>query len=729
MRTFPTFAHRLTHFDIKGGPARAAIKILLAAASLAAACGSAAQTVDPRIVVVRAVSDSSSVLESDTLQDVTVTSAGVARRLGARQAGAELIDIKEIAALPVLFGERDIMKSIQLLPGVKAESEGGTGYQVRGGTSAQNLVTVDNAVVYNSGHLMGLFSAFNDEALAGSTLFKGIVPARLGGGVSSVFEIGTRQGDMYEHHMSAGIGLLAAKVMAEGPIKEGAASYLVAARKSYLGVFLKMSDDFRDNSLGFYDVNAKLAWRVGECDNVAVSLLRSADNMDLLNSLSMDWGNTAIAARWFHTFSPRLFLGVTANASKYSSDAEMKISSDAYSLGGFVEHASLAAAFSLIGGVRHRLTFGAQGVLTRLRSAEWDIGAMHEREQRDAAQFEAWVADDWQMTSSLRLEYGLRLTTFTALGGAPYYDVDADGEIARTYNPARWTAFKTRADLEPRLNMCYALSPRATLRGGYSRTTQSIHAIRNSTSTSMPIDRYTMTSNIVRPMRANQVSLGWQFATESRAFDFSADAYYKLVDNVYDYADGDTWMTWIQMERIIRGGRGRAYGVELCAHKNAGPLTGWLAYTLSWAENKIGGINDGDWYTASNDRRHDISAVATLRLNERWTLSAAWQFSSGQALTAPSAKYDLMGKTYYYYAERNGYRAPAAHHLDLGATSEKRLSDRLRRTLTIGIYNLYSRRNPYMIYFSNDDDSPTGTTCNKISIFGFVPSVSYSIKF
>lgn len=679
--------------------------------------------------IIRAVADSASVIESDTLQDVTVTSAGVTRRLGARQAGAELIDIKEIAALPVLFGEHDIMKSIQLLPGVKAESEGGTGYQVRGGTSAQNLVTVDNAVVYNSGHLMGLFSAFNDEALAGSTLFKGIVPARLGDGVSSVFEIGTRQGDMYDRHTSVGIGLLAAKAMTEGPIREGTSSYLIAARKSYLGIFLKMTDKFRDNSLGFYDVNAKLAWRLGERDNLFVSFLRSADNMDLLNALTMDWGNTAFAARWFHTFSPRLFLSVTANASKFSSDSQMKIASDAYTLGGFVEHASLTTAFSLIASDSHRLTFGAQGILTRLRSAEWDIGSMHEREQRDAAQFEAWLADDWQATESLKLEYGLRLTTFTALGGAPYYDVDADGEITRTYNPEKWTAFKTHLDLEPRLNISLALTPRTTLRGGYSRTSQSIHAIRNTTSMSMPIDRYTMTSNIIRPMRANQVSLGWQFATASRAYDFSADAYYKRVDNVYDYADGDTWMTWIQMERIVRGGRGRAYGIELCAHKNAGPLTGFVAYTLSWAENKISGINNGDWYTASNDRRHDIAAVATYRLGDRWTLSATWQFSSGQALTAPSAKYEVMDETFYYYAERNGYRAPATHHLDLGATSEKQLSPKVSRTLTLGIYNLYSRRNPYMIFFSNDDDSPTGTTCNKISIFGFVPSISYTIKF
>ena len=702
--------------------------LALAIAAVCAAPGAQAQERRDGMII-RAIADSAKVLESDTLQDIVVTSAGAARRLNKRQVAAEIIDIKELASLPAVFGERDVMKSIQLLPGVKAESEGSTGYQVRGGTSAQNLVTLDNSIVYNTGHLMGLFSAFNDDALSGSTLYKGIVPARLGGGVSSVFEIGTRQGDMYDRHASVGIGILAAKAMAEGPIREGESSYLVAARKSYLDLFLKMTDDYKDDKLKFYDVNAKVAWRVGDRDNISVSLIRSADEMDLFKALDIEWANTAFAARWFHTVSPRLFMAVTANASKYKSDAGMKIASDAYTMNGFVKHASLACGFSLVANEAHRVTYGAQATLTRLRSAEWESGSSKEREERDAAMYEAWLSDDWSPSENLKVEYGLRMTVFSALGGGPYYDVDDWGEITRVYQPGKWSAFKTHADLEPRVNICYNVTPRVSLRGGYSRTTQNIHAIRNSTSMSMPIDRYTMTSNIIRPMRANQVSVGWQYATPSNENDFTADVYYKRVDNVYDYADGNTWMTWVQMERLVKGGRGRAYGLELCAHRNAGRLTGWLAYTLSWAENKIDGINDGDWYTASNDRRHDVTAVATYKFNDRWRLSAAWQFSSGQALTAPSAKYDIMGETYYYYAERNGYRAPACHHLDLGVISDKRLSDKLSRTLTFGIYNVYNRRNPFMLYFENDDDKPTGTKANKVSLFGIVPSVSYVLKF
>lgn len=679
--------------------------------------------------VVVAAADTAGGIAGDTLRDVVVTSAGAMRRMRQTQAAAESLEMKELAALPAVFGERDVMKSIQLLPGVKSESEGSTGYQVRGGTSAQNLVCLDNATIYNSGHLMGLFSAFNDEALAGATLYKGIVPARLGGGASSVFEISTRQGDMYDHHATVGIGLLAARAMAEGPLAEGAASYLVAGRKSYLDLFLKLTDDYKDNKLNFYDINAKVAWRIGPKDNLSVSVLRGADHMELLSSLSLKWDNTAVAARWFHTFSPALYLTISATVSNYSSDATMRIASDAYSINGFVKHAALLGSVSIVPSDAHRLTVGAQATLTRLRSAEWENYPMKEREQRDAAQADAWISDDWRPSENLKVDYGVRLVTFTALGGAPYYHIDEDGEIVNTSHPARWHAVKTRVDVEPRLNVCLTLGPMLSVRAGYSRQSQNIHAIRNSTTMSMPIDRYTMSSNIIRPMRASQVCAGTQVATPAGGYDFSADVYYKRVDNVYDYRDGQTWLTWIQMERMVKGGRGRAYGLELCAHKNAGRLTGWLAYTLSWAENKIGGINGGKWYTASNDRRHDISAVASMRLNDKWTLSATWTLNSGQALTAPSAKYDMMGETYYYYAERNGYRAPACHHLDLGASCSKRLSAKAERTLSFGIYNLYNRYNPFMIIFENDDDKPSGTKATKVTLFGIVPSVSYIVKF
>lgn len=686
-----------------------------------------AQATHPKII---AAADTAGIIESDTLKDVTVTSSAVRHRISNTQAGAERIEMKELAALPVIFGERDVMKSIQLLPGVKSEGDGTSGYQVRGGTSAQNLVLVDNATVYNTGHLMGLFSSFNDDALASATLYKGNTPARLGGGVSSVFDISTRQGDLFSHHFSAGIGLLAARVMAEGPISEGNASYLVAARRSYLDLFLKMTDKFSDTKLNFYDVNAKVAWRIGESDNISVSFLRSADQMSLLSSMDLNWANTAVSARWFHTFNPSVFLTVIGSASKYKSDAGMQYASNVYTFNGFTRQAQLYANLTLAPSAAHRIQVGWQPMLISLRSAEWENPpAAREREQRPALQNDAWVSDDWQATDDLKIDFGLRANIFTVLGGVPYYDIDDDGEITHKYETRHGERVKTRLNLEPRINISYTLNPQLSLRAAYSRTAQNIHTVRNSTTTSMPIDRMTMTSNITLPMLANQVSAGLTATTDSRDYDLSFEAYYKGIKNVYDYRDGQSWMGWIEMERLIKGGRGRSYGAEICLHKNAGPVTGWLSYTLSWSENKIAGINNDRWYTASNDRRHDISLVAIYSPTDQWTISASWVFNTGQALTAPSAKYDIKGDTYYYYAERNGYRAPAYHRLDLSATHTRQLSKRIERQLSFGFYNTYNRRNPYMIIFSNDDDKLTGTKCTKISLFGIVPSISYAIKF
>lgn len=707
---------------------RTSAAVLLIAAALTTSLRAEAQS-RPRRPIIVAASDTSNAIEADTLQDVVVTSAGVNRRLSQKQAGAEKIDMKELSSLPAIFGERDVMKSIQLLPGVKSDGDGSSGYQVRGGTTSQNIVLLDNAIVYNSGHLMGLFSSFNDDALAAATLYKGNSPARLGGGVSSVFEIGSRQGNLFNHHVSAGVGLLAARLAVEGPIREGESSYLVAARRSYLDLFLRMTDNYSDTKLNFYDVNAKLAWRLGEKDNLSLSFIRASDEMEMLHALSMEWSNMAASLRWFHTFSPSVFLTTWLTASKYTSDAGMKMASDAYTINGFVRHAALNVNLNWTPSEAHRIQCGWQSQLVGLRSAEWEAAPVKEREQRSAWQNDAWLQDDWTPSEQLQIGYGLRLNVFTVLGGPQYYQIDDEGEIVKRYDTESGQNVKTRVYFEPRLNVNFNVNDELSLKAAYTRTSQNIHAIRTSTATAMPIDRYTMTSNIVRPMLANQVSLGATIATARHDYDLAAEVYYKHIDNVYDYRDGMTWMSWIEMERLILGGKGRSYGAEICLHKNDGPLTGWISYTLSWSENKIKGISNDDWYTASNDRRHDFSIVGTYALNMAWTLSATWVFNTGQALTAPSAKYDNMGDTFYYYAKRNGYRAPAYHRLDISATHKKQLSAKVERQLSFGFYNIYNRKNPYMVIFENDDDKPSGTKATKVSLFGLVPSISYLVKF
>ena len=291
----------------------------------------------------------------------------------------------------------------------------------------------------------------------------------------------------------------------------------------------------------------------------------------------------------------------------------------------------------------------------------------------------------------------------------------------------RYNNFKKYDAIEPRASMKLRFNEFHCLKGVYSRTAQNIHAIRSS-STSMPMDRYTLSTDFIKPEKADQVSLGYFGMTKEGDYDFSIEGYYKRVSDIYDYKDGKNMQSDIAIENIILGGKGRAYGMELSAHKNNGRFTGWISYTLSWSENKIDGINGNRWYTANNDRRHDVNLVGMYQLNDRWNVSASFVFNSGQALTAPSAKYQIDGNTVYYYAERNGYRAPATHHLDLSATYSKKLK-RCERQWAFGVYNIYNRENPYVITFSEDDNSASGTKATQTALFGAIPFVAYTLKF
>ena len=668
----------------------------------------------------------SNVVLEDTLREVTVTSRSAQKRVEEVQIGVEKVDIATLAKVPALFGEKDIIKSIQLLPGVKSENEASGGYQVRGGKAAQNLILLDGATVYNAGHLMGLFSTFNDDALMSGSLYKGLVPAQLGGGTASVFDISTRSGDQHDYHFGGTIGLLSAKIVAEGPIRKDRSSFLVAGRRSYLDLFLKATEKYRDNTLHFFDANVRLNFRLSQKDILSLSLFGGRDNMGIEDMMNMEWGNTTVTANWLHTFGDAHYANTKLLYSNFANDVGIDMLNTYYTMKGYIRHATVQHQHVWQAG-SHRLNGGVEATHLQLQSAEWDINLLHQRERRKALTGALWVGDEWKMGRRMELSAGVRLHLFSALGGSPYYQIDTDGNIIETTVKSRGSIVKTYADVEPRISAKLTLNEHHSVKLGYSRTSQDIHAI-SGMSMSMPFDRYTMTSNIVKPEQADQIAAGWVGITNRGDYDFSAEAYYRNIRNVYDYRDGKAFYSEIEIERLILGGKGRAYGVELCAHKNNGALTGWISYTLSWSENKIEGINGGQWYTASNDRRHDLAVVGMYQLSPSWDLAATWRYNTGQALTAPSAKYDIDGTTFYYYNERNGYRAPAYHRLDLSANYTKKLK-RATRIWSFGIYNAYCRYNPFTIRFKNDVDNPTGTVVEQTSLFGLIPSVSFTLKY
>ena len=665
--------------------------------------------------------------ETNQLEEVIISTSSPDQRKNNVQIGVEKIEISEMAKVPSLFGERDIIRSLQLLPGVKPEGDGSSGFQVRGGTSSQNLILLDDAPVYNAGHLLGIFSTFNDNALTNASLYKGQIPAQYGGATSSVFNVNTKTGDMQRFHLDGSIGLLSAKINIETPVVKDRLSCFVAARRTYFDLFLKATDDYRDTRMNFYDINAKINYKVTPNDYLFLSFFNGRDNLDLDQLIDMAWGNTTATLRWHHTFNERWSLSSSLYHSFYNSDNGVEIFDRDNSFDGFIRQSGLKENFTFRLKDKHQLNFGFQSALIDLKSAEWQIGRLNEKEKRRAWENTLWIDEEWKVNPKLGLSAGLRLNVFSVLGGAPYYELDADGNIVDTFDYGSGEFVKTYVRLEPRFSANYQLNDDMSVKLGYAMTSQNIQALR-SNGTSLPFDRYTMSSNRVRPQTAHQASAGYIALTRNRMYEFSIEGYYKAISDVLDYRDGKSFNSEIEIERLVVSGKGRAYGVEMYARKNKGRFTGWAAYTLSWAENKIPGINNGRWYTANHDRRHDLSLVGMYELPKNWRASATWIYTTGQALTAPSAKYNLDGETVYYYAERNGYRAPAYHRLDVSFTHTKH-TGKYTREWSFGFYNLYNHDNPYIISFESDDSKPSGTKTVQTSLFGIIPSVSFNFKF
>lgn len=664
-------------------------------------------------------------LRQEQLDEVVVKSNSARQRLRQIQTGAEQVQLKDLTNSPQLFGEHDIMRSMQLLTGVKSESDASSSFQVRGGTSAQNQILIDIAPVYNVGHLAGLFSAFNSDALVSATLYKGLLPAQYGGASSAVLDIIGKTGNKSEYHGGASIGLLSAKGTIEGPIVKNKAAFLVTARRSYMDMFLKLSPDFRGNTLYFYDINAKADWTINENNQLFLSFFTGHDRTALEDLVDIRWNNLSTSLKWLHHFGSNAYSQSTAYYSGYQTDNGIDFLGLNIWFSGHIRQTGFRQDFH-INLDKYKIDAGLQTALFNVKSAEWTQVTLHEKEQRRAWDNAFWLNVSAPIADKLDVSAGLRVSAFSPLGGSLYYDLEENGDISWYYNYGKNQVVKTHTVLEPRLSVNYQLSPVTSLKFGYTRTSQNVHALRNQ-STSTPFDRYTMSSNIVEPEVADQVSAGFFMMTPNQDYDFSAEAYYRYINNVLDYRDGKSFASEIEIERLMLAGKGKGYGIELSARKNNGRLTGWIGYTLSWSKTKIDGINQGRWYDANNDRRHDINIVAMYHLNKRWNLSASWVYNSGQAFTAPSGKYMIEDNWIYYYTERNGYRAPASHHLDVSAVWSKKYRNRTHQ-LVFGIYNLYNRYNPFLINFE-DGEYGAGTKAKQYSLFGIVPSVSFNVNF
>lgn len=668
---------------------------------------------------------------SINLGEVTISTERPDANVSAPQTGVSRMTAQEIMKLPVLIGERDVIKSLQLTPGVKAASEGGAGFFVRGGTADQNLILLDNVSLYNASHLLGFFSTFNTDIVRDVTLYKGSMPAQYGERLASILDVQQRNGDLQEYHVSGGLGLISSNLTVEGPLQKGRSSFIVGARRTYADMLARASgiEDAQNAYLYFYDLNAKLSFALSDKDQLTFSGYWGKDKMVLKDFAETDWGNLVGALKWNRIMTDKWNSSTTVSFNKYGYHANADIGMEVTAESNITDF-GLKQEFTYKRNPDNEWKFGLQSLYHKLDPGQFAAdSALILLHNRYASENAIYASNQIKVNNRLEIIYGLRLSAFSALGNGEYYDLDADKNILDTiWYDSGSKIVKTYLNIEPRFSASFKLNDISSVKAAYARNTQNMHLLSYSAA-GTPYDRWTMSSNNVKPQIGDQYSVGYFRNFMDNTYEFSVETYYKDMRNILDFKDNADFGDANVIETEILSGKGRAYGLELLVKKKTGRLTGWIGYTLSKSEKKIDGINFDQWYDAYQDRTHDISIVAMYDLNKKWSVSAAWVYYTGNAITYPSGKYQIDGKEVMYYSERNGYRAPAYHRLDLGAICTLKKTKKFSSELAFSLYNAYGRENAYMINFRTNDDDPSKSTAYQYSLFRFVPSISWNFKF
>jgi hypothetical protein len=650
--------------------------------------------------------------------------------------GLEKLDMAQINNVPVLMGEKDVLKTITLMPGVKSAGEGNTGFYVRGGASDQNLILLDEATVYNASHLLGFFSTFNSDAIKDVSLSKGGMPSQYGGRLSSVLDIKMNEGNNKRFSVQGGIGLISSRLKFEGPLVKDKGSFMLSARRTYVDVFLKASSDstLNKSSLYFYDINAKANYRFNNKNAIYLSGYFGKDVLGLRDLFGTNWGNSTGTLRFNHLFSNRLFSNTSIVYSNYNYVIQSYSSNDEFKITSKITDLNFKEDLQYAFNEKHSLKFGLNvlyhsidpGSITSTGSSSFNNKGTERRYGLESA---AYISDEWKANEKFTLIYGLRLSQMSLLGKGTFKTYDAGGNAIASADYGSGKIVKAYLNLEPRLSASYLVNDATSFKASYNRNTQNIHLLSNSTS-SNPTDVYVMSSNNIRPEIADQVSTGFFKNLKENTYEFSAEVYYKWLQNQIDYKDGAQLIVNQDVESQLEYGTGRAYGIELFFKKKYGKFNGWVGYTLSRTERKFDRINNGDYYPARQDRMHDLSLIGIYQLNKRWTFSGAFLYGTGNAVTYPTGKYNIGGLTTYSYSERNGFRQLATHRLDLGATIEGKEHKRFHSSWTVGIYNVYGYDNPYSIAFRDSETKANTTEAVQTSIFSSqIPSVTWNFKF
>lgn len=697
---------------------------------------------------------------SQQLKEVVVSEDVERLDIRTPQMSVHSLSIKTIKQIPVVLGEADVIKSLLLLPGVSSAGEASSGFNVRGGAADQNLILLDEATIFNSSHLFGFFSVFNPDAIKDVKLFKGGIPARYGGRVSSVLEIFQKEGNKKTLKVNGGIGVVASRLLVEGPILKDRTAFLAGGRASYSHLFLPLFDI--DNKAYFYDINAKVHHRINEKNNIYLSGYFGRDLFSINDNFVNTYGNAVGNFRWNHLFSDRLFSNLSLIFSDYFYGLELDFAGFQWNSG--IQNFNAKYDLKHYLNDKLQINYGLHNTYYifnpgSIEPSREDAGIASEQLAKKYANEAALYIDiEQKLTPGLSFNYGLRISRFNRLGQEdlfvyqndqpvlfdPFQLVYREATPIGSISPNRLTNLATFNNLEPRLSISYAFNENHSLKASYTRLAQYLHLLSN-TSSPTPLDVWTPSGPFVEPQRLDQFALGYFRTSKNSMFSFEIEAFYKDIQNRIDYIDGADLIANEAIEQVILNGEARAYGLEFLFRKTEGRFQGWLAYTLSRSEQRTPGrppvidngrsnletgINLGEWYSTAFDKTHDIALYGSYALNERWQFNTNFIFQTGQPTNYPVGQFEFQGVVVPFYGRRNQARLPDYHRLDISATyqSKAKRDGAFQSEWVFSIYNIYNRMNAASINFRQNQDTGKNEAI-RTSIFGIVPAVTYNFKF
>lgn len=686
------------------------------------------------------------------LKEVVITENAYKTNIKKPEMSVNKLAISTIKQMPVLMGEVDIIKSLLFLPGVTNAGEGQSGFNVRGGGADQNLVLLDEATLYNTSHVFGLFSVFNADAIKDLKLYKGGIPSRFGGRAASVLDVYQKDGNSNKFSMNGGIGLISSRLLAEGPIVKDKGSFLIAGRGSYAHLFLKLTDN--KNSAYFYDLNTKLNYKLNENNNLYLSGYFGRDIFNLNESFRNTYGNSTLNMRWNHLFSDKLFSNLSVIYSNYFYGLELDFIG--FNWESTIQNHNLKYDFKYYASDKVKFNFGVN--VTKFDINPGTIEPLDENSSINFRQLDKkyafenalYAEVEQNLTEKLSVMYGIRFSSFYRVGASTinYYDnnqpvlYDEELKIYEKATPTSTKYFGSNekiadySNFEPRFTISYEIDKDQSVKAGYNRMVQYMQLVSN-TASPTPLDVWTPSDNYIKPQIADQVAVGYFKNFKDGDYTLELETYYKKVQNRIDYIDGADLIANEAIEQVLLNGRMRSYGLEMMLRKNEGRLNGWISYTLSRSEQQTPGrtpteigINNGDWYRSAYDKTHNLAVTGSYKLNKKWSFGANFTLQSGQPVTYPTGKYVFQGVTVPSYNSRNEDRLPAYHRMDISATlTPKKFENRkFKGEWVFGIYNIYSRYNAASITFRQNAETGANEAV-KLSIFGIVPSVSYNFKF